>query len=116
MYTGLPTIVGWDWHQRQQRAVLPGMLVANRIREVNTLYNTTNISEAIDILDRYDVAYIYVGPLEWTYYQPNGLVKFNEMVEAGTLQIVYLNNGVTIYEYPDHAIQTVGFNSTLVPE
>ena len=31
MYTGLPAIVGWDWHQRQQRAVLPGDLVSSRI-------------------------------------------------------------------------------------
>jgi YYY domain-containing protein len=116
MYTGLPTIVGWDWHQRQQRAVLPGTFVANRIWEVNTLYNTTDVAEAMEILDRYDVAYIYVGPLEWTYYRPSGLIKFNEMVEAGTLRIVYLNNGVTIYEYPDHAVQTIGYLSTLNPE
>ena len=56
MYTGLPAIVGWDWHQRQQRAVLPGELVSRRIQDVNTLYNTVDTQEARSILDRYDVS------------------------------------------------------------
>ncbi len=61
MYTGLPAIVGWDWHQRQQRAVVPGSLVTNRIQDVNTLYNTPDIEEAQTILNKYDVSYVYVG-------------------------------------------------------
>ncbi len=55
MYTGLPAIVGWDWHQRQQRSVVPGSLVSNRIADVNTLYNTADMAQAQAILDKYDV-------------------------------------------------------------
>jgi uncharacterized membrane protein len=97
MYTGLPAIVGWDWHQRQQRAVMPGTLVSSRINDVNTLYNTINVNDAITILDKYDVRYIYVGQLEWVYYQPEGLIKFDQMVEAGYLEEVYENDGTSIY-------------------
>lgn len=98
MYTGLPSIVGWDWHQRQQRAVLPPTVVSDRILDVNQLYNTIDQEEALSIIDKYDVSYIYVGPLEWTYYNPQGLIKFDRMVEAGLLQEVYRNSGVSIYQ------------------
>ncbi|RMH00734.1 MAG: hypothetical protein D6706_03145 [Chloroflexi bacterium] len=98
MYTGLPAIVGWDWHQRQQRAVLPGTLVSNRIIEVNRLYNTTSIPEALAILEKYEVGYVYVGQLEWVYYAPEGLRKFDQMVNEGYLEEVYRNEGTSIYK------------------
>jgi YYY domain-containing protein len=98
MYTGLPAIVGWDWHQRQQRAVLSGEFVSDRIQDVNTLYNTADISQAQQILDKYNVAYVYVGDLERAYYQPEGLAKFEQMVSEGLLSIVYQSSGVTIYQ------------------
>jgi uncharacterized membrane protein len=72
--------------------------VSDRIFDVNQLYNTIDQEEALSIIDKYDVSYIYVGPLEWTYYNPEGLIKFDRMVEAGLLQEVYRNSGVSIYE------------------
>jgi YYY domain-containing protein len=98
MYTGLPAIVGWDWHQRQQRAVVPGSMVSNRIQDVNTLYNTPDIRQALNILQQYNVGYIYVGDLERTYYQPEGIAKFQQMADSGYLQVVYQDNAVTIYK------------------
>ncbi|MEW5987563.1 MAG: DUF2298 domain-containing protein, partial [Chloroflexota bacterium] len=98
MYTGLPTIVGWDWHQRQQRAVVPGSLVQNRIQAVNGLYNTIDAQQALSILNQYGVQYVYVGPLERAYYSPDGIAKFDLMAAAGQLREVYRNEGVTIYE------------------
>jgi len=98
MYTGLPAIVGWDWHQRQQRAVLPGSLVTNRIQDVSSLYSTPNIEEAQNILNKYDVSYVYVGELERNYYRPEGIAKFDLMAASGLLNIVYQDDSVTIYE------------------
>jgi uncharacterized membrane protein len=98
MYTGLPAIVGWDWHQRQQRAVLPATFIRSRIDDVERLYSTEDLAEALDILDRYDVGYIYVGELENTYYAPQGLAKFDLMVEMGLLDKVYNTESVSIYE------------------
>ena len=97
MYTGLPTVVGWDWHQRQQRAVAPDTLVTSRIEDVNTFYNTLDVEVARNILARYDVEYIVVGSLERTYYWPEGLSKFDQMVADGTLQEVYRDEFARIY-------------------
>lgn len=97
MYTGLPAIVGWDWHQRQQRTVLPGTVVSKRIADVNLLYNTTDANEAMRILDQYGVQYVYAGPLEWAYYNSAGIDKFAQMARDGLLEEVYRNSGVSIY-------------------
>ena len=35
IYTGLPGVVGWNYHQRQQRAILQDNSVQNRVDEVN---------------------------------------------------------------------------------
>lgn len=96
VYTGLPSIVGWDWHQKQQRAAYSGEVVDWRLQDVRDLYNTTDISLARQILARYQVGYIYVGELEAAYYQPEGLRKFEAMVGAD-LAIAYREGPVTIY-------------------
>lgn len=98
MYTGLPTIIGWDWHQRQQRASVPDSLVWSRVNDVTALFNTTDADEALRILDKYSVKYVYAGQLEWTYYSPQGMQKFDRMVEMGYLVEVFRNEGVSIYE------------------
>ncbi len=97
MYTGLPSVVGWDWHQRQQRAVVPDSLVSRRVQDVNQFYNTTNIGEAQTILEKYGVAYVYAGQLEWVQYNPQGMLKFDQMAAQGYLEEVYRNQGTSIY-------------------
>ncbi|MFW6069745.1 MAG: DUF2298 domain-containing protein, partial [bacterium] len=98
MYTGLPNIVGWDWHQRQQRAAVPDSLVWDRVSDVEQLFNSPHPADALDVIAEHDVKYIYAGSLERAYYQPQGLAKFEEMVEAGFLRRAFGNQEVTIYE------------------
>ena len=97
MYTGLPDIIGWSGHQRQQRAVLGGHVIDRRVQDTHNLYNTPVIGEAMNILDTYDVEYVYVGSLENAYYAQDGLLKFAEMADIGLLQQVYQDEGATIY-------------------
>ena len=89
MYTGLPNVIGWDWHQRQQRAVTTGTDVTNRIDDANNFYNTLDPAVARNILARYGVEYIVIGSLENAYYWPEGLAKFDQMIADGTLTEVY---------------------------
>ncbi len=99
IYTGLPTVIGWRWHQVQQRMATVGAgRVDDRRIDVQTAYSTPVPEEALGILERYDVRYIYVGPYERLYYDAQGLAKFDAMVADGDLELVYNRNGVKIYE------------------
>jgi YYY domain-containing protein len=96
--TGLPTVLGWNWHQRQQRGPLGDQDVWARSSDVATIYNTPHVQVAEPLLQRYNVRYIVVGPLENLHYQSVGLAKFEKMAVAGSLQKVFYNDEVTIYE------------------
>lgn len=98
VYTGLPTVVGWRWHQVQQRMAAGAGEVDQRHLDVNECYETVDTLRAEQILRRYGVCYIYVGPYERLYYSPEGLAKFDEMVDLGVLRVVYDRMGVKIYE------------------
>jgi uncharacterized membrane protein len=98
IYTGLPAVVGWRWHQVQQRPLLPDFTVDARRRDVEVFYETSDITYAETILDRYGVRYIYLGDYERAYYSVEGLAKLDQMVGQGLLRVVYDALGVTIYE------------------
>jgi YYY domain-containing protein len=98
MYTGLPSVVGWDWHQRQQRAAAPGTLVTVRIEDVNNFYNTPDMAAARNILAKYGVKYVFVGSLERAYYSPQGLGKLDAMAAEGTLVEVFRDETARIFQ------------------
>ena len=79
IYTGLPGVVGWEWHQQQQRAVVPGIWVSNRIAEVDAFYLTTDLQEAASFLRKYQVRYIILGQQERGHYAGPGLEKFSDL-------------------------------------
>ena len=95
VYTGLPGILGWSWHQTQQRWDYRSE-VARRIEDVDRVYETASRDEALEILRRYGVEYVYVGEVERLYYPESGLAKFEDGL-GGALDRVYDNAGVTIY-------------------
>jgi uncharacterized membrane protein len=64
IYTGLPGVVGWNWHQRQQRAAVPSSEVTDRVEEIKKFYETTDLEETQAFLQKYNVHYIVVGQLE----------------------------------------------------
>ncbi|NPV08458.1 MAG: hypothetical protein HPY83_10940 [Anaerolineae bacterium] len=65
--TGLPTILGWDFHEMQWRGT---SRFSERQADVERLYTARSWEEAKAVLDRYSVAYVYVGPLERQAYGP----------------------------------------------
>jgi YYY domain-containing protein len=89
--TGLPTLLGWGGHENQWR----GSYEIQRSREpdIETIYNTFESQEALTLLDKYDITYVYVGPLERNRYDARGLAKFDSFMDR-----VYSNEGVTIYQ------------------
>lgn len=102
IYTGLPTVLGWDWHQRQQRCGLnPCTALDARIRDVHLIYASPDAAEALQLLREYDVTYLYVGETERNYYPISGLTKFQDMEAQGELAVVYKNQEVTVYQFKD---------------
>jgi YYY domain-containing protein len=99
IFTGLPTVVGWDWHEKQQR-VATVSAVDQRLRDVKTMFETPRLEQALPLLRKYNVAYVYVGGLERIYYPVAGLRKFEE-APSDVLQPVYKTAGVTIYRLQD---------------
>jgi uncharacterized membrane protein len=101
--TGLPTIIGWERHEQQQRYPedLPG-----RVDDVRTLYTSSDPDEKASILHRYNVAYVVVGDLERAYPIADnectptgsaaGIAAFERMV-GSTLEVAHAESGTTIY-------------------
>lgn len=100
IYTGLPGVVGWNWHQRQQRAVLQRNVVQERVDAVNEFYTTEDIDYVSDFITRYDVAYIVFGQLERFYYPGPGLDKFHDY-ESQLWEEVYRYHSTIIYQVLD---------------
>ncbi len=97
IYTGLPGVVGWNWHQRQQRGIVSADWVTNRIIEVQNFYTTQDRQAVEDFLDKYNVQYIIVGQLEKAYYGADGMLKFDQW-NGDLWDAVYQVSDTTIYQ------------------
>ncbi len=88
--TGLPTLLGWAGHENQWRGSYE--IQAAREPDIEMIYETLDPQAALTLLDKYDITYVYVGPLERSTYGPGGLHKFEQIMD-----VAYRNDGVTIY-------------------
>lgn len=96
IYTGLPGVVGWEWHQQQQRTAIPGVWITERIFDIDNFYLTEDLQLAADFLRKYNVQYIIVGQQERGHYPGSGLKKF-ELAEGILWREVYRDGDTVIY-------------------
>jgi YYY domain-containing protein len=89
--TGLPTLLGWGGHQSQWRGNYEEP--ARREPDIDQIYNSSDISRAQALLAKYNVTYVYVGPLERKRYSPQGLNKFERF-----MKVVFEQDDVVIYQ------------------
>jgi uncharacterized membrane protein len=104
IYTGLPGVLGWDNHQRQQRALLPSNWVNDRLVEINLFYQTPDVDAAVSFLEKYDVRYIILGQLERLNYPSIGLEKF-PAYEGVLWQLVYQDGDTEIYQVLEQPLE-----------
>ena len=64
--TGLPTVLGWTRHELFWGRDFEE--VKTRIEDVNYIYSTDNKKKALELIDKYNVDYIYIGQLERQLY------------------------------------------------
>jgi uncharacterized membrane protein len=96
IYTGLPGVVGWNFHQRQQRALIPPNLITDRVDQTGIFYSTTDVNVAREFLDKYQVKYIIVGQMERIHH-PDGIAKFDQY-DGQFWREVYRDLDTVIYE------------------
>lgn len=93
--TGIPTILGWDFHEIQWHGASIVPVVNQRKQDIDTIYRSTDLQVVQGLLRKYQVTYVYVGPLERKVYgqSPAGLSKFGQF-----MNVAYQNGSVTIYQ------------------
>jgi uncharacterized membrane protein len=75
-YTGFRSVLGWGNHESQWR---PSGWPMQTEADVNELFNTTDLGRAKQLLDQYQVDYVFVGQLEREKYA-GGVDKFAQML------------------------------------
>ena len=103
--TGLPSVLGWNFHQRQQRTLHPmNEMIFQRERSVRQFYDTGSIDIAVDLLWMHRVEYIVVSDYEAAHATPEGLAKFQRMVDRGLLSVAYAKDSGAIYRVRQDAM------------
>jgi len=92
VHTGLPTVLGWGGHELQWRGNYDEP--ARREPDIATIYQTPDQRQALTLLKRYGIKYVYVGGLEREKYKMTSpsLRKFDAIMD-----LVYDRGGVRIY-------------------
>ena len=88
--TGVPTVLNWPGHQLQWRG--SGDPFDGREQDVARIYETPDPLEARNLLAKYDVDYVYLGPRERAKHGGVELENFEDLLEP-----VFRQDDVAIY-------------------
>ena len=88
--TGVPTLFNWPGHEIQWRG--SNEAIGGRQSDVAAIYTTSDAEQARNLLLKYDVDYVYVGPRERLAHDGPGLDKFPEFMDT-----IFQQDNVIIY-------------------
>jgi uncharacterized membrane protein len=91
-YTGLPTVAGWWVHQWLWRG--SSEVVAQRVPDIVTIYESEDTKEVKELLDKYHVSYVIVSNMEREKYKNLKEEKFKQL---GKKVFQSSNDTATIY-------------------
>jgi YYY domain-containing protein len=91
-YSGLPTVLGWPGHEDQWRGSHAPQ--GTREEDIEILYTTSNWETANEIIQKYDIRYIYIGNLERTS------MRVQEEKFLSHLKPAFQQGSVVVYEVP----------------
>ena len=91
--TGVPTIMGWLGHERQWHGT--DELFADRQRDVEKIYTTGNEKELRDLIEKYSLTMVVVGPREMSTYGNIDMSMFDTLgdriIELGDFTVFSIN-------------------------
>ena len=105
-HTGLPTLVAWDWHAKQQHWGNVHQVEA-RFDDTCELFATLDPWRARTLLFMLNVRLLYVGELERALYEPDAIEKFERMRSMG-VRSIYRDGDTVIYRIDDEFSPPVG--------
>jgi len=89
--TGIPTILGWPAHEKQWRGSDAGLSI--RTDDVQAIYQSLDPVATYNLLAKYKISYVYIGPRERRQYGTSGLNKFDLFMDK-----VFNTQTVVIYK------------------
>jgi YYY domain-containing protein len=89
--TGLPAVIGWARHERFWGRDYAE--VRKRIEDVSTIYSTSSEEKALELMEKYNISYVYIGRLERQIYH----VSQDKFENRTYFEPVY-KGSVTIYK------------------
>jgi YYY domain-containing protein len=89
-HTGLQTVIGWPGHEAQWRGSYAPQ--GSRRDDMTKLYTTTRWEEAQQIINQYNIRYIYIGGLE------HASMPVNEEKFQAHLKPIFQQGSTVIYE------------------
>lgn len=106
-HSGQQAVLGWQGHEWQWRGGVEE--IGSRAGDLELLYSTDNWEDAKRVTARYNIRYIYIGPVERTHY------RISEGKFQANLKVVFQNNAVTLYEVPGYNLQPQPGEEALIP-
>ncbi|MCS6835178.1 MAG: DUF2298 domain-containing protein [Anaerolineae bacterium] len=104
--TGLPTVLGWRFHQTQQRTFDPlPRWIDQREANVKFFYNSSDVLRSAHMLAHYDVSYVVVSGLERAFGSVAGLAKIETLRDMGLLRVVHTQGEGVLYEVDKDALR-----------
>lgn len=98
MNTGLPTLLGWEYHLFQQGRSREE--IAARARDVHAIYTSDDTSRVAALLQHHHVDFVFVGPLERRTY---GAAVEERLASSTLVEPVFKHGAVTIFASPGRA-------------
>ena len=93
--TGRSTLLGWEGHESQWRGKAYAEMSVGRVELLERIYSTARPEEIRQLLDQWNVEYVYVGPAERLQY---GITPRSEERLAEAMEVVFNGDGATIYQ------------------
>lgn len=93
--TGRQTLMGWDGHESQWRGKAFGEMAQGRDQALEIIYRGGAPEQIAQVLDQWQIDYVYVGPAERDRY---GLTPQGERNLAGAMDLAFEQDNVRIYQ------------------
>lgn len=93
--TGRPTLLGWASHEEQWRGKAYADMAQGREAALETIYRGTTVEAIAQVLEQWQIDYVYVGPTERQQYT---ITVASEQVLAAAMDIAFDQGNVRIYQ------------------